>query len=70
MLLEYYKIRNVQELITYCFICRKSGDKVVHITLVAVRKRFRKMGIGKYLINVSVCDHLVFKYFAHRLYLY
>ena len=31
---------------------RKPTDKVIHLTLVAVRKRFQKYGIGKYLLTV------------------
>ncbi|KAK2144981.1 hypothetical protein LSH36_713g01000 [Paralvinella palmiformis] len=35
---------------TYC----KPGEKIIHLTLITVRKKFRKAGIGKYLLFVSI----------------
>ncbi len=35
-------------------IYSKPSEKVMHLTLVAVRKRLQGFGIGKYLLTVSV----------------
>ncbi|XP_067937486.1 uncharacterized protein [Watersipora subatra] len=36
----------------------KTGEKVCHLTLLAIRKRFRRLGLGKFLIS-QVKDHTV-----------
>ena len=36
---------------------RKEKEKVIQLTLLAVRKRFRKIGIGRQLLNVSRRNH-------------
>ena len=39
---------------TYLHIFSKPNERVLHLTVISVRKRFRKWGIGKYLISVSL----------------
>lgn len=44
--------------VTFDRVYPKPGHKVIHITLLAVRKRFRKMCIGQYLTGL-VCNPVV-----------
>ena len=36
------------------YLYSKHRDRVIHLTLVSVRRRYRNYGIGKYLLSVSV----------------
>lgn len=44
--------------VTFDRVYPKPGHKVIHITLLAVRKRYRKMFIGQYLTSL-VCNPMV-----------
>ena len=34
--------------------CFSKGERLIHLTVIAVRKRYRKFGVGKFLISVSI----------------
>ena len=38
---------------TWCVLCSKPGGSAVQITLLAVRKSWRRRGVGRYLMQAS-----------------
>ncbi len=45
--------QTLEAVTSFSWCHRKPNERVMHLTLVAVRKRFQKFGIGKYLLAVS-----------------